>query len=84
MKRIIIFSSVALAFAFTSCKKDYTCTCTYTTVSTDPVFPYNNTGVENIKIEGANKTEARAACIEAEVKQVSGYYSFSQKCDLKK
>ena len=37
MKKVLLFAAVLSAFSFASCKKDYTCTCSYsvggTTVS---------------------------------------------------
>ena len=84
MRKIVLLSSVAIAFTFMSCKKDYSCTCTYTQSNSDPDFNYSYSGVENIKIEGATKTEARAACIEANIHYVDGTYTSDQKCELKK
>lgn len=52
MKKLFAFSVVTMfVFIFSSCKKDYTCTCTYTNGST------NSTQLENL-----TKDDANAAC----------------------
>lgn len=85
-----IFAIALVMLALTSCKKDYSCTCTSSGVSyydadfdnVDEAHPYSNTST--YKIEGANKTEAIAACNEATIKQQDGQDTYESKCDLSK
>ena len=52
MKKILAFSAMAIfVFVFSSCKKDYTCTCTYTTGSTTVT-----------QLENVTQDDADAAC----------------------
>ena len=85
-----IFALAVVGFALVSCKKDYACTCTSTSVDNydsngdglDEPHTYSNT--TNIKIEGANKTQAVAACNEATIKEVDGLDTYEVSCDLSK
>ena len=85
-----IFAFALVGLALVSCKKDYSCTCTSTGVSyydsdwdgEDEAHPYSNTS--NIKIEGANKTQANAACNEATIKEIDGMNTYEVSCDLSK
>ena len=76
--------SIAIAFlgiiSLTSCKKDYSCTCTETDVWDGETEVY----IYNYKVEGASKKEAQAACNEATIKYVDGTDSFTTKCELSK
>jgi hypothetical protein len=89
MKKSLI--AVALiGLALTSCKKDYSCTCTSSGVSyydsdfdgVDEAHPYSYTS--NIKIEEANKTQAAAACNEATIKEQDGMSTSESTCTLSK
>lgn len=85
-----IFVLAAASMAIVSCKKDYSCTCTNSGVDyydsnldgTEEAHPYANT--YNIKIEGANKTQAAAACSEATIKQQDGMDTYQSSCELSK
>jgi len=87
-KSLFVLAIVGLALV--SCKKDYSCTCTNSGVDyydsdgdgVDEAHPYANT--HNIKIEGANKTQAIAACNEATIKQQEGLNTYESSCDLTK
>lgn len=89
MKKSILALAV-IGLALVSCKKDYSCTCNSTSVSyydsngdgIEESHPYANT--TNIKIEGANKTQAVAACNEATIKQVDGLDTYEVSCELTK
>lgn len=85
-----IFVLAVTGMALVSCKKDYSCTCNSSGVEyydsnldgTEEAHPFANT--HNIKIEGANKTEAAAACSEATIKEQDGMDTYEYKCDLSK
>jgi hypothetical protein len=85
-----VFALSLVGLALVSCKKDYSCTCTNKGVDyydsngdgLDEAHPYANT--YNIKIEGANKTQAIAGCNEATIKEVDGLDTYETSCDLSK
>ena len=56
MKKILLLSAVAcMAMTTTSCKKDYTCTCTYTpTGGTAQTYTY--------ELKDVKKKDAKEAC----------------------
>ena len=85
------FLAIAIVgMALISCKKDYSCSCTESGVNyydsdfdgTDEAHSYTNT--YNYKVEGANKTQAVAACNEATIKQQDDQDTYQVKCDLSK
>lgn len=89
MKKSLI--AVALiGLALVSCKKDYSCTCNTTGVNyydsdldgVEEAYPYSDT--YNIKIEGANKVQATAACNEATIKGQNGMDTDETTCTLTK
>ncbi|MBA2407352.1 MAG: hypothetical protein H0V65_05105 [Chitinophagales bacterium] len=51
MKKLFFIASVTLAVGFTSCKKDYTCTCTE-----------NGTNVGVVGIPNSSKSDAQTLC----------------------
>lgn len=85
-----IFALALVGMALVSCKKDYSCTCNNSGVDyydsnldgVEEAHPYANT--HNIKIEGANKTQAAAACNEATMKSVDGMDTYQSSCELSK
>ena len=87
-KNIFLLAFVGLAL--TSCKKDYSCTCTETGVNYYDItgdgipdaVPYSYTS--NLQIKEANKTQANAACNEATIKGQDGQDTYESKCDLSK
>ena len=89
MKKSIFVLALA-GIALVSCKKDYSCTCNDSGVNyydsdldgVDEAHPYAST--YNIKIEGANKTQAAAACNEATLKSVDGMDTYQTSCELSK
>lgn len=89
MKKSIIAIAV-VGMALVSCKKDYSCTCNESGTSyydsdfdgVDEAHPYADT--YTYKIEGANKTQAIAACNEATIKQQEDLDTYQVKCDLSK
>jgi hypothetical protein len=54
MKKITLLASVVIAASFASCKKDYTCVCTYTYAGTTETYTYD---LGKIK-----KKDAKASC----------------------
>lgn len=66
MKKLLFVAAVA-AFTMTSCKKDYTCSCTILGQTTDTV------------LEKQKKADAEAACDEANTAAVL----FGGSCELK-
>lgn len=89
MKKLILIATLGV-FGLISCKKDYSCSCTYNGVSyydtnfdgVDEAHPY--AGTSNFTIEGANKTQATAACNEATISQQDGLDTYEEKCELSK
>ena len=87
-KSILALALVSLALV--SCKKDYSCTCTSSGVNyydsnfdgVEEAHPFSN--INNIKIEGANKTQAVAACNEATIKEQDDMDTYETSCDLSK
>jgi hypothetical protein len=55
MKKVLLVAAVA-AFAMTSCKKDYTCTCTYT----DPMG--GGTETQTYPMKDVKKKDAKSTC----------------------
>lgn len=56
MKKIVAVAAIAVlgAIVLPSCKKDYTCTCTYTMGGTSQSV--------SVKLENVTKKDAKAAC----------------------
>lgn len=60
MKKIILVAAVAtFALGMTSCKKDYTCDCSYTSGG--------STATSSSTIKNAKKSDAKAACTALQV-----------------
>ncbi len=55
MKRVILGVSAMALLVFTSCKKDYTCECTYQNGSNNTTVTENHT-VKNATLDDAKKT----------------------------
>lgn len=89
MKKLMIVAALT-GLTLASCKKDYSCTCNTTGVNyydsnldgTEEAHPYAYTS--NIKIEGANKVQAAAACNEATIKGQDGMDTDETTCTLSK
>ncbi len=56
MKKVMLSLAVVGLFGLSSCKKDYTCTCTYT-VDGDVV------GTTEAKLEDSKKSDAEDSCV---------------------
>lgn len=54
MKKITLLAAVIVAASFASCKKDYTCVCTFTDAGTTSTYTYD---LGKIK-----KKDAKASC----------------------
>ena len=94
MKKIVLFVAVISAFSFASCKKDHTCTCTSSgvTTSTDPnyVAPTTNyTQTDVVVAKASKKGDAKKACIGSTQSNVQTYGTYTyttvttKTCDLK-
>ena len=89
MKKLILIATVGV-FGLISCKKDYSCSCVYTSVDYyDSNFDgvdeaHTSTGTSTYTIEGANKTQATAACNEATIKAQDGADTYEETCTLSK
>lgn len=68
MKKVLLFVAVVGTIGMTSCKKDYTCECTYEILG--------ETETHSFEIENAKKSDAEDACTYT----VSGS---SASCELK-
>lgn len=55
MKKLVVLGLVVAGFAMTSCKKDYTCECTFTSIPTI-----------NIEYTKVKKADAETSCDAAE------------------
>lgn len=72
MKKITLLAVVALAVAFTSCKKDRTCKCTQTPVSetvngtANPNYASSGSTVVETKMTKVKKSAANANCVSGE------------------
>ncbi len=78
MKKLLIITIIAGAGAFTSCKKDYTCSCTYTSTgspSTTSKFTVKevtkkqaeakcNSGTETITVSGFGLTQTKSCTLD--------------------
>jgi hypothetical protein len=79
MKKITLLAVVALAVAFTSCKKDRTCKCTQTPESSttngtaDPNYASSGTTTTETKMTKVKKGAASANCISGERTTTSSY-----------
>lgn len=78
MKRLLLSLVAILCIGLTSCKKDYTCTCT--TIDTDPNWNYTETVTYNFT---AKKKDAESLCSRYESSYSSGAYTVTTTCDLK-
>lgn len=76
MKKNFLFIAVIAAFSFASCKKDHTCTCTWT--STDPS---STASTQVFTIVDAKKGDAKKACISKT--EIDGSYTETTTCELK-
>jgi hypothetical protein len=88
MKKIFVFAAVISAFSFASCKKDHSCSCTYTSSTTEvtdwEVSPTetetsSTSGPYIVIINDAKKKDAKKYCIDetstdTEVSEGNGYY----------
>jgi hypothetical protein len=80
MKKLPLFIALALfaGLTFSSCRKDYTCTCTVTVIDTSVTFV--------TKISDSKKKIAEAECDGSEeaYQKISGMVLGSASCDLEK
>jgi hypothetical protein len=72
MKKLMLFSAAAVAFAFTlqSCKKDRVCECTY------------NGTTQKVTFNEATKRQAKDACL-SQSYDLGGGQSVKIECELK-
>lgn len=78
MKNAMILLAALVTIGLTSCKKDWTCTCTESQTSPDGTVTVSES--DTFTIKEANRLDAKDACNEAEIQD--GNYSKS--CDLMK
>lgn len=76
MKKIVLSLIVVSAFAATSCKKDYVCSCTDS--STEPGYATSTT---DVTIKEARKMDAANACVKTTY--TDGGYTYTTDCKLK-
>lgn len=77
MKKLTLLAIAALAMSFASCKKDYTCKCTY-------AYTGGGTGTSTEVLKGVTGKQAKANCFSYEVKDDSGVSLGTATCDLSK
>lgn len=81
MKKSIFIIAIIVSAGLVSCKKDYTCNCTFSTTEDGTTVEDDQ---EEYTIKDATKLEAKTACIEAErVFEEDGTESKAS-CELKK
>jgi hypothetical protein len=64
-KLLFLFTGIATAAGLTSCKKEYTCECTYTssyTSTIDPSYSYVDNSTFTYLLEKQSKNDATALC----------------------
>lgn len=78
MKKILLIAAVA-GLAMASCKKDYTCECTQTTV------PASTTTTSKKQILDASKRQAKANCVSwsSDMTFGSTVFTTNMDCELK-
>ena len=73
MKKITLLAAAFVAISFASCKKDYTCSCSYVG------------GSSVTKIEGTSKKGAQAHCVSGTTTgSTSGSIGYVETCTLSK
>jgi len=79
MKKIFLIAVLGV-LTLASCKKDYSCSCTYTYSG-----PFgSNTTIYTKTIQEASKKQASYACVEAKITEVDGDYTSTEECKLSK
>lgn len=78
MKKTLFFALGLVALS--SCTKDYNCDCTEKETYLGVVETY----AYDFTVEGANKTQAQAACNEATITYEDVDYTYEQTCTLSK
>ena len=73
MKKLLFIPAVLIVLSLTSCKKDYTCTCTYT----------GSTTADVTTIVGVSKAAAQANCVSTTQTDSSGD-TYVSTCELSK
>jgi len=68
MKKIFLLASLFAAVAFSSCKKDHKCTCTFTTTD-----PNGGTGSTEVTFVDAKKGDVKKACVKRTSTDSNGY-----------
>jgi hypothetical protein len=76
MKKLSLLAIAALAMSFASCKKDYTCKCTYSWTG--------GSGTQTTIIKGVSKKQAQARCFNFETKDDAGVTEYTGTCTLSK
>jgi len=74
MKKITLLAATLVAITFASCKKDRTCTCTTTSVYTDPTGTTTDVETDKTVITKVSKGTARVNCLST--KQTFSYTYF--------
>jgi hypothetical protein len=64
MKKLILLTAIATAFAFTSCKKDFACTCTSNTTYSNG--DKDGDGPTVTTIRDTHKATAKTRCLDTE------------------
>lgn len=78
MKKIFLVASVFATVALTSCKKDYKCSCTYTST-----IPGSGSSTQEFTIVDATKSTAKKACIKTTSDDTFGGTTYTSTSDCK-
>jgi biotin synthase-related radical SAM superfamily protein len=76
MKKILLIAAVA--FAFTACKKDYVCECTYSSTA-----PGSTSSTDKTTMVKVTKKVAKANCIKTTYESTSGANTYVSTRDCK-
>lgn len=79
MKKVLMITFLS-AMTLVSCKKNYTCSCTFTHFSSLGT----NTTTYTKKINEATKKQAGYLCNEAKITRFDGDQSYTEECKLSK
>ncbi len=81
MNKLLFFAAIVIAFAFTSCKKDLTCSCTSTTTSTEPGYTSSTTS-NTTDWTKVKKSDAAIYCSSDTYSYQSTYYDITTNTNI--
>jgi len=76
-KYLYLVGAIGTTLFSTSCKKDFTCSCTETSSNS------SSANIQEITIKDARKTHAKAACVSREYTSTYSGTVYTYTCELK-